>query len=186
MPTQHPERQPFDVLVVDDDRDIRDLLGEYFRGRGFEVDIAADGPAALAMIRQAPTRYGLVVTDLQMPGADGLAVLKAAREGNASAYVVIITGFASLDSAIQAVRLGAYDYLTKPFSLGQIDVTVRRILDRLALDSENRQLTRQVIERGSTEAVPAVAVRLDSIEARLVRFETLLRELVDRRETGRR
>lgn len=189
MPTQpieSKERQPFEVLIVDDDGDIRELLEEYFRERGFEVAVAADGPAALAMIRRTPTRYGLVITDLQMPGADGLAVLQAAREGNPSVYVVIITGFASLDSAIQAVRLGAYDYLTKPFSLGQIDVTVRRILDRLSLDVENRQLTRQVGQRGSAETGPGVAIRLDSIEARLVRFETLLRDLVDRRDSGHR
>ncbi len=185
MPTPQPSRPPFEVLIVDDEPDIRDLLVEYFRERGFQVSVATDGRAAVASIEQAPTRYGLVVTDLQMPGADGLAVLRAARGANAAVYVVIVTGFASLDSAIQAVRLGAYDYLTKPFSLGQIDVTVRRILDRLALDVENRQLTRQVGARGASEAAPAVVVRLDSIEARLARLELLLRELLDRRELSR-
>jgi two-component system response regulator AtoC len=115
-----------------------------------------------------------------MPGSDGLAVLQAARKTNPAVYVVIITGFATLDSAIQAVRLGAYDYLTKPFSLGQIDVIVRRILDRLALDAENR-----IGERTPVDLSPAMAVRLDSIEARLARLESLLRELIDRREGTR-
>lgn len=185
MPTPHPHRAPFEVLIVDDEPDVRDLLVEYFRERGFEVSVAHNGSEAVARLRRTPTRYGLVVTDLQMPGTDGLAVLRAAREGNAAVYVVIITGFASLDSAIQAVRLGAYDYLTKPFSLGQIDVTIRRILDRLALDAENRQLTRQVGERSATDAPPIVAVRLDGIEARLARLESLLCELVERRDAGR-
>ena len=185
MPTPQQNRPPFEVLIADDEPDIRDLLVEYFRERGFQVSMANDGQGAVATINRAPTRFGLVVTDLQMPGSDGLAVLQAARKANPAVYVVIITGFASLDSAIQAVRLGAYDYLTKPFSLGQIDVIVRRILDRLALDAENRQLVRQIGERTPADLAPAMAVRLDSIEARLARLESLLRELVDRREIGR-
>jgi DNA-binding NtrC family response regulator len=86
---------------------------------------------------------------------------------------VIITGYASLDSAIEAVRSGAYDYLTKPFSLGQLDVVLSRISDRRSLEHENRQLARQVGNRDlpSGSALPA---RLDAIEGRLERIERLL------------
>ncbi|RPI11582.1 MAG: response regulator, partial [Actinobacteria bacterium] len=119
MPQQ--ARTALNVLVVDDEPEIRELLVEYFRDRGFETATAGDGRAAIAAIERDPARYRLIVSDLQMPGADGLAVLRAARAANPSCYVVIVTGYASLDSAIQAVRLGAYDYLTKPFSMGQID-----------------------------------------------------------------
>ncbi len=93
------------VLVVDDEPEIRELLVEYFRDRGFETATAGDGRAAIAAIERDPARYRLIVSDLQMPGADGLAVLRAAKTANPSCYVVIITGYASLDSAIQAVRL---------------------------------------------------------------------------------
>jgi DNA-binding NtrC family response regulator len=166
----------FDVLIVDDDQDVRELLVEYFRERGYGVVSAADGRAALAEIGRAPSRYGLVVTDLQLPGVDGLGVLQAVREANPSAYVIIITGYASLDSAIQAVRLGAYDYLTKPFSVGQIEVILQRLTDRRSLEAENRQLARQLGDRGAADSDVQLLSRLGSIDARLARLELLLRD----------
>jgi DNA-binding NtrC family response regulator len=165
------------VLVVDDEPDVRDLLVEYFRERGCEVTAAAEGREAIGLIQRTPGRYTLVVTDLQLPGLDGLAVLRAARDANPSVYVVIITGYASLDSAIEAVRLGAYDYLTKPFSLGQIDVIVKRMADRLSLEAENRQLARQAGDRDPSDLRHAVGTRLDAIEGRLQRIEALLTQL---------
>lgn len=171
-----------EVLIVDDEEDVRDVLVEYFRARGFEVSVAGNGRAAIASIERTPSRFGLIVTDLQLPGADGLAVLQAARAANASCYVVIVTGYASLDSAIQAVRLGAYDYLTKPFSLGQMEVILQRIADRVALELENRQLARRIDARETSPAMPApVPPRLDAIESRLVRLESMLTELAAKR-----
>jgi DNA-binding NtrC family response regulator len=116
-----------------------------------------------------------VITDLHLPGVDGLAVLRAARAANPSAYVIIVTGFASLDSAIQAVRLGAYDYLTKPFSLGQIDVVLQRIHDIQVLHAENKRLTRQVSQKDAVDLRQALLLRLDGIETRLTRIEAALR-----------
>jgi len=130
----------FDVLVVDDEAGARELLIEYFRARGFQVTGAQDGRAAIVALQRPQARFGLVVTDLNLPGADGFAVLQAARRANEHCYVVIVTGYASLDSAIRAVRVGAYDYLTKPFSLGQLDVILSRICDRAILQRENRAL----------------------------------------------
>jgi DNA-binding NtrC family response regulator len=179
------------VLVVDDEPEIRELLVEYFRDRGCETATAGDGRAAIAALERDPSRYRLIVSDLQMPGADGLAVLRAAKTANPSCYVVIITGYASLDSAIQAVRLGAYDYLTKPFSMGQIDVIVERVTDRLALEAENRQLARQLGGRAHGErdlagdGSASVAARLDSIESRLGRLEALLRDIGERLDRPR-
>ncbi|MBI4477345.1 MAG: response regulator [Acidobacteria bacterium] len=175
-----------EVLIVDDEEDVREVLVEHFRARGFEVAVASDGRAAISSIERTPSRFGMIVTDLQLPGADGLAILQAARAANTSCYVVIVTGYASLDSAIQAVRLGAYDYLTKPFSLGQIDVILERIADRLALEAENRQLARRVEARESAPAVSApLTPRLDAIESRLVRLESLVLELAaNRRAVG--
>jgi DNA-binding NtrC family response regulator len=185
-PLPHTPHTPLNVLVVDDEPEIRELLVEYFRDHGFETATAGDGRAAIAAIERDPARYRLIVTDLQMPGADGLAVLRAAKAANPSCYVFIITGYASLDSAIQAVRLGAYDYLTKPFSMGQIDVAVQRVTDRLALESENRHLARQLTGRlggdrdaGGDSSV-SVASRLEAVEQRLARLESLLREVADR------
>lgn len=125
--------QELDVLVVDDEPTVRELLHEYFGAHGFRVTSAQDGRSAITTLQKSWGRFGLVITDLNLPGADGFAVLQAARQVNSNCFVVIITGFASLDSAIRAVRVGAYDYLTKPFSLAQLDVILARIGDcRLA------------------------------------------------------
>ena len=95
----------FEVLVVDDDPSARDLLVEFFRSRGFVVAGAQDGRAAIATLQRSNASFGLVVTDLNLPGADGFAVLHAARQANPSSYVVIVTGYASLDSAKYSIGL---------------------------------------------------------------------------------
>ncbi len=185
VPTQrHPGRR-FDVLVVDDEPDIREILTEYCRDEGYEVAEAVDGCSAIAAITRDPGRYGLIITDLSLPGADGIAVLRVAKTLNPSVYVVIITGYASLETAIEAVRLGAYDYLAKPFSMGQIGVILERVEDRLALEQENRRLTRRLDGRPSPlrdldDGAPSVDARVATIESRLARIETLLTGLASR------
>ena len=149
MRPQLPAR--FDVLVVDDDERVRELVMSYLASQGVPVTEASDGAAAISMLQRSNGRYRLVITDLNLPGADGFAVLHAARQANASCYVVIVTGYASLDSAILAVRVGAYDYLTKPFSLGQLDVILARIADRASLEMENREL----VHTAAAPGVPA-------------------------------
>jgi DNA-binding NtrC family response regulator len=111
--------------------------------------------------------------------------LRAAKTLNPAVYVVIITGYASLETAIEAVRLGAYDYLTKPFSLGQIGVILERIEDRLALEQENRRLTRRLDGRprplrDPDEEGPSVDSRVASMESRLARIESLLSDIATR------
>jgi two-component system NtrC family response regulator len=166
----------FEILVIDDEPEIRELLTEHLRTRGYRTATAGDGLAAVSLIQRSGGQFGLILTDLSLPGLDGLAVLKAARAASPSAQVVIITGYASLDSAIAAVRLGAYDYLTKPFSLGQIDVLLARVEDRLALEAENRALLRRIDTR-ETESAHAGHDRLGALEARLAAIEQALRDL---------
>jgi DNA-binding NtrC family response regulator len=177
MPQTVHRPQKLKVLIVDDEADVRDLLAEYFTEIGYDVTTAADGAQAVDDITANPTKYGLVISDLQMPGVDGLGVLKAAKAANPSLAVIIVTGYASVDSAVRAVRMGAYDYLTKPFTLGQIEVIVRRAAERLALEAENRQLVRRVEGREPSEADGALLDRLDGIDQRLARIERLLSEL---------
>ncbi len=166
-----------EILVVDDDEAVREVISSYFSKLGMSVTGATDGRSAIAALERSNGRFKVVVTDLSLPGADGLAVLKAAREANPSSYVVIVTGYASLDSAIAAVRLGAYDYLTKPFSLGQLDVILRRIVDRESLERENRALLQA--EVAPSPGRPGVSSnelgdRLTRIESALGRIESSL------------
>lgn len=168
----------FEVLVVDDEPAARELLLEFFHSRGFTVTGAQDGRAAIATLQRSNGSYGLIITDLSLPGADGFAVLQAARQSNPAAYVVIVTGYASLDSAIRAVRVGAYDYLTKPFSLSQLEIILDRIQDRIELQETNRRLQPApgVADYPGRPITPVSPIeqRLAAIEQTLARIERAL------------
>jgi excisionase family DNA binding protein len=106
------------VLVVDDEATIRDLLAKTLALAEYDVDLAADGRTALERLRIIP--YDLLITDLKMPGVDGLAVIREARRLKADIPVIIITGFSTEASAIEAVNLGVSGYLTKPFRVPRV------------------------------------------------------------------
>ena len=151
----------FTALVADDDPGIRELLTDFLRDRGLSVASTADGRAAVAALKRSRGECRLVLADIAMPGADGFAVLTAARAVNPATYVVMITGYGSLETAINAVRLGAQDYLTKPFSLGQVDVILRQASAQF--EANNRRSSE---ERLST-ALAALETRLAAIEQQL-------------------
>jgi DNA-binding NtrC family response regulator len=173
MPSvQLPKKE---ALIVDDDVRARELLSEFCRNQGFEVATAHDGRAAISAVTRDSRQFALIITDLHLPGADGFEVLKAARSANPSVYVVMITGYASIDSAVRAVREGAYDYLAKPFALGQLEVVLTRIRDRMALEQENRELSKLVGGRDAAALSSDLGWRLQAIEERLAHIEALLR-----------
>ena len=162
-------RRDFEVLVADDDTGVRELLADFLAERGLGVATTPDGRAAVTALERSGTNCRLVFADIAMPGADGFAVLSAARQANPHCYVVMITGYGSLETAISAVRLGAQDYLTKPFSLGQVDVILRKANARFQE------------ERGRA-AVPVgeVAAALAAIETRLGAIEGQLRDVAQK------
>ena len=106
------------VLVVDDEASIRDLLAKTLALAEYDVDVASDGRSALERMRLYP--YDLLIADLKMPGMDGLTVIREAKRYKAALPVIIITGFSSESSAIEAVNLGVAGYLTKPFRVPQV------------------------------------------------------------------
>jgi excisionase family DNA binding protein len=106
------------VLVVDDEATIRDLLSKTLALAEYDVDLAPDGRTALERLRMIP--YDLLITDLKMPGVDGLTVIREARRLKADLPVIIITGFSNEASAIEAVNLGVSGYLTKPFRVPRV------------------------------------------------------------------
>lgn len=176
---------PLDVLIVDDERETRELLSDFCRTLGFGVATAQDGRAAMSAFERDPRQFDVVLTDLHMPGADGFEVLKAIRGVNPACYVVIITGYATLDAAVRAVREGAYDVLAKPFAFGQLEMILSRICDRMMLERENRDLALQVGKVRPGGGRGDVGWRLDAIEHRLGDIEDLLRTLADaHRRTG--
>jgi two-component system NtrC family response regulator len=137
-----PERV---ILVVDDDEPQRRVLAGFLRKRGFEV--AAVGDAEAAREAAAARTLDLVITDLRMPGRGGLELLEALRALNPELPVIVVTAFGTVASAVEAMKKGAADYLTKPVDLDELDVLVARTLERRALVSENRELRRQLETR---------------------------------------
>lgn len=170
-----------DVLIVDDERESRELLADFCRSLGYGVATAQDGRAAMSAVQRHPQQFGVVLTDIHMPGADGFELLRGIRAASPSCYVVMITGYATLDSAVRAVKEGAYDFLAKPFAFGQLEIVLSRICDRMALEQENRDLAHQVGKaRPGTMGRGDYGWRLDAIEQRLGDIERMLRALGER------
>ncbi|HBH04254.1 MAG TPA: Fis family transcriptional regulator, partial [Candidatus Rokubacteria bacterium] len=135
------------VLVVDDERSMRELLAIMLRQAGHEVTVADGGEQALEVLRSGS--FDLVITDLRMRKVDGLAVLRAAKERSPHTVVLVVTAFASTETAVEAMKLGAYDYITKPFKTDEIKLTIANALERKRLQDENTALRRQLHgERG--------------------------------------
>jgi two-component system, NtrC family, response regulator PilR len=136
------------VLVVDDEQSMRELLGIMLRQVGYEVSQADGGEAAIQTLKGTDA-FDLVITDLRMRKVDGLAVLRAAKEHSPHTVVLVVTAFASTETAVEAMKLGAYDYVTKPFKLDELKLTIANALERKRLQDENRELKRQLrTERG--------------------------------------
>jgi DNA-binding NtrC family response regulator len=172
-----PSLSGVEVLVVEDEAETREVLSEFCRSLGLNVTAAVDGISAVKALQRAPAQFQMVLTDIWLNGADGFEVLKTARASNPSSYVVMMTGYATLDSALRAVRDGAYDYLPKPFALGQLEVVFGRIGDRIALEKEARTLSRQMdgLRHAPSLRRDDLAGRLDAIDARLGRIEEMVR-----------
>ena len=133
------------ILVVDDERSIRELLDITLRQEGYDVTLADNGEAAIRALDGIA--FDVVVTDLRMRGVDGLAVLRAVKERTPGTAVLMVTAFASTDTAVEAMKLGAYDYVTKPFKLDELRLTIANALERKRLREENQALRRQ-LQRG--------------------------------------
>jgi two-component system response regulator AtoC len=132
------------ILIVDDEANLRQTLAEILRKRGYAVQEAADGAIAIALLRESIP--DLIFTDWKMPGMGGEELLHYARNSPrlAGLPVIVITAFGSSHSAIEAVRLGAYDFITKPFDLEEIAMTAKRALAHSALNRELKELRAQV------------------------------------------
>lgn len=156
------------VLVVDDERPTRLLMEKELPRTGCEVTTAESGEQALEQLRDQD--FDVVLLDLKMPGIGGMEALRRIRESGASAEVVILTGHPDVNTAIEAMKLGAYDYLTKPFKLVEVEAVVRRAAERKRLQKENAALRRMVAQRvpltpiiGQSQSMAALLERVERI-----------------------
>jgi DNA-binding NtrC family response regulator len=137
------------ILVVDDEKNIRTHLTTYVRGLGYRVVSAADAAGALQILEHEA--LDIVFSDVRMAGMDGLTLLREIRQRQPDVFVVLMTAYATVSQAVEAMHAGAYDYLVKPFSLDQVGLLLERLLEVRALRRENKAL------RNAVGQLPALA-----------------------------
>ncbi len=130
------------ILIVDDELSVRSSLQEWFMEDGYQVETAASGEEALRKMHAGP--YDLILLDIKMPGMDGITLQKKIKEIDPKAIVIIMTAYASVDTAVDALKLGAYDYVTKPFDPDDLSHLVQNALKQKDLSEENRQLKEKI------------------------------------------
>ncbi|WP_162504936.1 sigma-54-dependent transcriptional regulator, partial [Treponema endosymbiont of Eucomonympha sp.] len=141
----------FTILIIDDEKNIREGLGAALELDGYTVKLAENGRAGLALIEKGDV--DLVITDLRMPEASGEEVLAKVSAESPGIPVIVLTGHGSIDSAVDAMRNGAYDFLTKPLSLERLALIVKRALQGRELVLQHRQLQEELRERKSFESI---------------------------------
>jgi DNA-binding NtrC family response regulator len=130
------------ILVIDDELPMREMLKKLLEEAGYDVGLAGNGEEGLTLFRQGG--FHLVVTDLSMPGKDGMEVLRTVKKEEPNIPVLLITAYATIDTAVEAIKIGAYDYLTKPFDPDAIEITIKNALAHKQLVDENLQLKRRL------------------------------------------
>jgi two-component system response regulator HydG len=153
------------ILVVDDEQHIRNSLATWFREEGYEVSVAASGKDALAAVAREGTNILLV--DIKMPGMDGLELQRRVRELAPDATIIIMTAYASVETAVEALKEGAYDYIVKPFDPEAVSRLVRKAAERYSLLAENRALRERISAASPsliTSGSPAMAKVIELVE----------------------
>ncbi len=149
------------ILVVDDEEKMQHLLSIMLTRQGYSVDRAGDGRRALEMIKANP--YDMVISDIRMPHLDGMGLLKAIKELNIPCPVVFITAYATVESAVEAMRQGVADYITKPFDQDRILLTVERTLGISRIMAENIELKQQLLDSGSAKEIIYVSEKMTRV-----------------------
>jgi two-component system response regulator PilR (NtrC family) len=140
-------KTPARILVVDDESSMRELLVILLQREGYQVEQAENGVAGLEKI--VAGEFDLVISDIQMPKMNGIELLRQIRQREIAVTVIMITAFSSTEQAVEAMKMGAFDYITKPFKNDEIRLVIKNALERKQLQAENRQLKQQLGERFS-------------------------------------
>ena len=135
------------ILVVDDEKSLREVMSIMLKRAGYAVTEAADGEEAIGQVNKEI--FDLVITDLRMPKADGMDVLKAVKSFSPDTVVLVVTAFGTADSAVEAMKHGAFDYLTKPFQVDEVQLIIRNALEKRRLSTENMLLRREMASQSS-------------------------------------
>ena len=173
-----PVNQEISILVVDDDSGPRELLETALTEEGFFVQTASSGLEACQIFDESG--FDLVLCDLKMPGLNGIDLMKKIKDRSPGTLVILITGYSSLRSAIDAIRAGAYDYLTKPFQLDELNIVVKNACDRIKLIRENNELLDQLkaLNEAASDDISAQEIENTKHTSSLDLIQSLREQLV--------
>jgi len=173
---------PPTLLIADDDPVALDLLAEVLSREGYRVRAAASGEDCLRLAEAEPV--DLAIVDLRMPGLDGLQVIQRLATIQPGVPVLVLTAFVTIDTAIEAIRSGAYDYLSKPFRMEEIKVVVRRALEARRLAGENRQYRRELESRYGVQNLQGHSPQMVEVYKLVARVSALETTVLIQGETG--
>jgi len=158
--------QSVSILVVDDEFSVRDSLYNWFKTEGYRVDTAENGMEALKKLQESP--WDIVLVDIKMPGMDGMELQKYIKKSDSPPIVIIITAYATVDTAVEAMKEGAYDYLSKPIDPDKLSILIRNAVNQRRLMAENIQLRQKVEELSLQDEIvggsPQIKKILEMIE----------------------
>ncbi len=149
------------ILAVDDEEPMRRLLMKELPRKGFFVETAPDGDTALELIKS--NTYDVVLLDIVMPGIDGISLMKKLRQDPAAPEIIVLTGRATVETAVEAMKHGAYDYLTKPYKLDELVIIINRAFEFGQLAKKNQLLQQELVRKETPSAIVAVSPRFRNI-----------------------
>lgn len=149
------------ILIIDDDNSLRRVLEYNLQEEGYDVHAASSGEEGLYWFGQA--KPDLVITDMKMTGMDGLMVLKSIKERSPETLVIIITAFGTVDVAVEAMKSGAYDYITKPFNRDELKLTVKKALQFNGLNEENKRLKSELADKADFRTIVGSSKEMEKV-----------------------
>jgi two-component system NtrC family response regulator len=176
------ETHPIRLLVVDDEKNQRELLQGFLQKKGYGVQAAEGGAPALAWLKENGCE--VVFTDHKMPGMDGTELLRAVKALNPEIVVVLMTAYGTVEKAVEAMKAGAYDYLTKPIDLDELLILLERIEGNLLLTREVRQLRRELRDKFSFEGLITQSPRMKEVLSMVARVAPSQSTVLIRGESG--
>jgi len=149
------------ILIVDDDRDIRQAIAEYLRECGHHVDTASNYKSAIQRVEESP--YDVIITDVAIGTPDGFDLLEWAVENISETAVIILTGYGTIESAVEAMRIGAHEYLTKPVIDEELEMVIQRALKQRQIENENRSLRAQLDQKHGISNIIGNDIRMSKL-----------------------
>jgi len=172
----------YHILVVDDEPGMREFLEIMLTKEGYGVSIARNGEEAIEKLRKES--FDLAIVDIQMPGINGIEVLRNVQEKNYDTTIIMITAFASHESAIEAMKLGAYDYITKPFKIDEIKLVIKKSLDKKVLEQENTRLKKELESKYGFENIIGTSTEIQKVFLLISRVSELKVNVLITGESG--